>query len=327
MREFLRQIVGIHVAIGGDQHLFAAAVLHKRQVAAPFVLHPDGAKVLRLCAQHHHDLGAVQRREDVRLIGSAQLVLQRDAGEKHLEALLRELVVQLVCKHAVLRPAAAAVRLLVADEDVEGFFLLRDRKNALLNFVDRFRLCLINALLVAVGVAQRGLIVLVCEDRGELRTVHRRHALMRGRVFDILNAVAAEDKRPVRLRVGVVLVEDLLIDARRLVKVVVPAEMVRAVIEVCAAVIIEPWQRLLRAAVFAGRHGFVPADLKRPAAHFAFEDRHIIYPILSFFCCAPDVCISSRPKGATRAFNCQHYTAKTQKSQPFLCKNRRTPKS
>ena len=273
MRKFVGQVVGVHVAVGRNEHLFRA-VFDEREVTAPLVLDPDGVEILRPRAQHDHDLGRVQRREDVRLVGRAELILQRDAREEHLEALLRELVVKVVGKDAVGRAAAVLVGLLVADEHVEGLLPGRDLQNALLNLVDGVRLLLVEHALGGVGAAQRGLVVLVGKDRGILRTVDRGQALVRRGVLDILDAVAAQDERPVSLGVAAVLVENLLIDSHGLVKIVVSAEVVCAVVEVCAAVVVQTGQGLLCAAGIAHADGIAGVEFDRPAAHLALENAH-----------------------------------------------------
>ena len=56
MRKFLRQVVGIHIPVGGDQYLFAAGMLHKCEIAAPLVLYPHSVEMLRLRTEHDHDL-------------------------------------------------------------------------------------------------------------------------------------------------------------------------------------------------------------------------------------------------------------------------------
>ena len=280
MGKLLWQIVGIHIAVGGDQYLFRTAP-DQCQIATPLVLHPHGVEILRLRAQHHHDLGAVQCGEYVRLIGGTQLVLQRDAGEEHLEALLCQLVVEIGSQHAVRCPTAIGICLLVADEYIKKFFLLGNLQNALLNFVDYFSLGLVDHPLGGVGVLDGGLVVLIIENGGVLGSVHRRHALVRGRILHVLNAIAAQHQRPVRLSVGLVLVENLLIDACRLVEVVVAPEVVGAVVEVGAPVVVQLRQRLRGAAVFTHGYGLTGIDLQLSAAHFAFEDGHSYSPLLA----------------------------------------------
>ena len=273
MGKFLRQIVRIHIPIGRDQH-FLRPVFNQRQISAPLIFHPYGIKIFRSSPQHHHHLCAVQRGEYVRLIGCPQLILQRDAGEEHLEALLRQLVVQVVGQHAVRRPTAVVVRLLVADEHVEGFFLAGYFQNPFLNVVDSFGLRFIDRPLGAVRVGNGLLVVLVRKNRSELGAVDRRHTLMSGRILHVFDAVPAEHQRPIGFGVGAVLVENLLVYRHGLVVLVVAAEVVGPVVQVGPPIAVQPWQRLLRPAILAlgDAHPFL--NLQIPAAHFTFKQWH-----------------------------------------------------
>ena len=76
--EFLRQVVGIHIAIGRDQNLFSAALFYQGQIPAPLILHPDCIEILRLGSERDHHFRGIKRRKDIRLIGNAKLILQRD---------------------------------------------------------------------------------------------------------------------------------------------------------------------------------------------------------------------------------------------------------
>ena len=275
MGELLWQVVGVHVAVGGHQHL-VRTVFDQRQVAAPLVLHPHSVEVPRLRAQHHHDLCAVQRREDVGLVGRADLVLQRDAGEKDFETFLRQLVVEVRCQHAVRGPAAIGIGLLVADKHIEGLFLLRDVQYALLDLRDGVRLGLVDTLLQSVSIVQGGLVVLVRQDRGILRPVHRGHALVARRILHILDTVTAQHQRPIGLGVPAVLREDLLVDGHGLVVFVLPAEVVRPVVQVRSPVVVQFRQGLGRAAIRALRHARSLLKPQVAAAHLAFEGDHSI---------------------------------------------------
>ena len=271
VRKLLRQVVGIHVLICGNEHLFAVAVLDERKISRPLVFHPHGVEILGLCAEHYHDLGAVEGGEYVRLIGRAELVLKRDAREEHLEAFLRELMIKVICKDAVLCSSAAVIGLFVADEHIERLFFLRNRKNPLLNLVYRLSLILIKLFLIAVGIVQSGLVVIVIENRRKLSAVHGGNALVALRVFHIIDSVVAENERPIRLGVGVVLVEYLLIDSRRLVEIVVAAKMVRAVVKIRSSVVVQTGQGLLCAARVAHADGIPGVKFYCAAAHFTFE--------------------------------------------------------
>ena len=144
MGKLSREVVWIHIAVCGDQHLLAAALFYKREIAAPLILDPDCVEILWLCAENDHDFGAVKRGEDIWLIGRAELVLKGYAGEEDLESFLCKLMIEVVCKDAVLRAPTVRIGLLVADEYVEGFFLLGYGEDALLDLVDRVRFCFVD---------------------------------------------------------------------------------------------------------------------------------------------------------------------------------------
>ena len=123
MRKFFGQVIGVHITISGNEH-FLCTVFDECQIPAPFVLDPHGVEILRLCAEYDHHFGGIQRGEYVRFISCAELVFEGDAGEENLEALLRQLVVQVVCKHGILRAATVGIGLLVADKHVKRLFFL-----------------------------------------------------------------------------------------------------------------------------------------------------------------------------------------------------------
>ena len=101
-------------------------------------------------------------------------------------------MVEIGSQHAVRCPTAIGIGLLVADKYIERLFLLRDFKNALLDFVDGLGLGLVDLALSSVGILDGGLVVLIIENGGILGAVHRRHALVRGRILHVLNAIAAQ---------------------------------------------------------------------------------------------------------------------------------------
>ena len=277
--KLFRQIVRIHVPKCGNQDFFPATRLHKRQIPTPLVFHPDGVEVLRFCTEHNHDLGAVQRGEDIRFIGSTELVLQRNPGKENMKAFLYQLVVQIVGKNTVRCTSPCCVCLLIADEHIEGLFLLGDRENAFLDLIDGGCFFLIDCALIPIGMLQGRLVILIIEDRCELRPVYSGNAFMRSRILDIFNAVAAKHQRPVSLGVCRILVQNLLIQARSFVKFVVSAEMIGAVVQICPAAIIQPRQGLLCAAGIADAYGCPGFKFDRAPAHFTLEDGHNQTPL------------------------------------------------
>ena len=153
-RQCLRQIIRIHIAVARQKQL-APILFHHGQESAPFVLDPNGVKMLRLRADHDHDLRGVQRRKDIRLVFRACLIFQCDARKEHTVALLCQLVVDLLRHQTIARALTVLTGLLVAEEDVERLFILRRGKNAALHLGDLRCVFLVLAAGNAVGMLDR----------------------------------------------------------------------------------------------------------------------------------------------------------------------------
>ena len=272
-RQCLRQIIRIHIAVARQEQL-APVLFHHGQEAAPFVLDPDGVKMLRLRADHDHDLRGVQRREDIRLIFRARLIFQCDAREEYAVALLGQLVIDLLRHQAVARALAVLAGLLVAEEDVERLLILRGGENAALHLGDFGCVLLILAAGDAVGMLNCSQIVHVLQKAVEARTVARRQPFIRRRVLHIFNTEPAQRAAPVRLSVVVVLGNDPLIHGQRLVKLAAAPKVIAAVERRCPLLVIYFGQRHRAAAVFTRSKGLVRRDLNIPAAHFTFNNCH-----------------------------------------------------
>ena len=204
MGKLLRQLVSVHILVAGDEQLGAVG-LHHFQETAPFVAYPYGGEIFRLCADSEHDLCAVQSRKNAWLIRRAELILKGYCGIKDLEALVCELVVDVVCDNAV-GSAAAVIAFLVADENVVRLFLRGKGEYFLLYAVDLLRLTLINAALYRIGAADSLLVILIGDDGIKGSAVTGGNALEGGGVLDILYAEFAEDKSPVSFCIfGVIL--------------------------------------------------------------------------------------------------------------------------
>ena len=272
-RQCLRQVVRVHIAVARQKQL-ASVLFHHGQESAPFVLDPNGVKMLRLRADHDHDLRGVQRRKDIRLIFRARLILQCDAREEHAIALLGQLVIDLLRHQAVVRALAVLAGLLVAKEDVERPFILRRGKDAALHLGDLCRVLLILAAGDAVGMLDRSQIVHILQKAIEARTVARRQPFIRCRVLHIFNTEPAQRTAPVRLSVVVVLSHDALIHSQCLVKLTAAPEVIAAVKRRRPLLVVHFGQRHRAAAVFARSKSLVRRDLNIPAAHFTFNNCH-----------------------------------------------------
>ena len=272
-RQCLRQIIRVHIAVARQEQL-APVLFHHGQEAAPFIFDPDGVKMLRLCADHDHDLRGVQRREDIRLIFRARLILQCDAREEYAVALLGQLVIDLLRHQAVARALAVLAGFLVAEEDVERLLVLRGGENAALHLGDFGCVLLILAAGDAVGMLDRSQIVHILQKAVEARAVARRQPFIRCRVLHIFNTEPAQRTAPVRLSVVVVLGNDALIHSQRLVKLAAAPKVIAAVKRRCPLLIVYLRQSHRAAAVFARPKGLIRRDLNIPAAHFTFNNCH-----------------------------------------------------
>ena len=272
-RQCLRQIIRVHIAVARQEQL-APVLFHHGQEAAPFIFDPDGVKMLRLCADHDHDLRRVQRREDIRLIFRACFIFQCDAREEHAIALLGQLVIDLLRHQAVARALAILSGLLVAEEHVERLLILRGGKNAALYFGDFRCVFLVLAAGNAVGMLDRSQIVHILQKAVEARAVARRQPFIRCRVLHIFNTEPAQRTAPVRLSVVVVLGNDALIHSQRLVKLAAAPKVIAAVKRRCPLLIVYLRQSHRAAAVFARPKGLIRRDLNIPAAHFTFNNCH-----------------------------------------------------
>ena len=112
-------------------------------------------------------------------------------------------------------------------------------QNALLDLVDGLSFLLIDAALASIGILEGRFIVVVIKDGRELGTVDGRDTLVSCRIFDVLDTVTTEHNGPIGLSIGGIIVEDLFIDSHRFVEVVVSAEMVGAIIEIGASIVIQ----------------------------------------------------------------------------------------
>ena len=284
--KLLRQIIRIHAAIAGNQQTLAV-IFHQREIAAPFVLDPDGVEIFRLAADDHHHLRRVERRKNIRLVLLTELILQRDAAEKHLVALFSQTIIDLLRPLGIAGALTVFVRLLVADEDVIGLFVRGNRENVLLNISDLRRLFFIQTAALRVrSILQRSEIVVVRQDGSHLHTMAGRDALARRRVFDILDAESAQHRAPVRLRVGIILLKNFLICCDCLVKFALTAIVVRTVIAVEFLLVIRLRNGRGAAAVFTSTVCRAGGKLDVPAAHFAFDNHVFFSPYFSLFAVA-----------------------------------------
>ena len=194
-----------------------------------------------------------------------------DISKENLEALLRELVVDVLRVQAVAGALlGAVVRFLVADEHVERLLILRSGKDTALYLGDFCRVLLVLSSGDAVRVFKSGYVVHILQKAVEARAVAGGQELKGVRVLHIFDTETAQGTAPMRLGIGVILADDRLIHAECLVKFSLTAEVVAAVEPRRALVVRHLRQGHHRPAVFAGAKGLFFVDLDISAAHFAF---------------------------------------------------------
>ena len=279
MRKFFWQVVRVHASVRRYK-CFLCAVFDQRKVATPLILYPNSIKMFRSSAENNHYLGGVERSKYVRLVSYAKLIFQRNAREKDLKTFTGQLVIKLGSQYAVLRSPAVSVCFLVANEHIKGLFLLRNRKDTLLDLIDGGCLRFIYLALIAVCVGNSRFIIFVIENRCKLRAVYRRNTPAGAGIFYIFDSVAAKNNRPIRFRIGVVLVQNVFVYSHRLIKVVVATEVVGSVVKIGTTLIIELRKRLLCATIFTGGNRLGTVYFKRTTTNFTLKDSHDVPPYL-----------------------------------------------
>ena len=277
--EFVRQIVGIHIAEAGDQHL-SPVLRSKAQEAAPFVLDPYRVEVLVRRSDGKHYLRRVQSGKNIGLVLSAELILQCNAGEEHLQTLGSQRVVNILRQYGIVGTHAVIVRFLIADENVIGLLVSADRKDRIVQAVDLLRLPPIDALCCYVGIFHGEYVVFVLHKALEARPVAGRLLFARGRVVDIFNAPIAQAQSPVSLGFLREFGDKLLVQCRRLVELIIKTQPVRAIEEGHLLLVISARHCLSRPAIFAFNDLVGFDDVQITTAHFAFKCCHIYPPII-----------------------------------------------
>ena len=91
-------------------------------------------------------------------------------------------------------------------------------------------------------------------------------------VFHIFDTVPAKHERPVRFGVGVILIENLLVNAHGFIEIIISAKVIGAVVKICFSVVVQPRQSLLCTAAIAHAYRSARLELHRSAAHFTLEN-------------------------------------------------------
>ena len=127
-------------------------------------------------------------------------------------------MIYVVRKHAVLCALSAFIGFLIADKYIVRLFILRDSENTFLYLVYRLCLRLIDNFLTYIGILNSELVVLIGSDSIIGRSVTGGYTLIGRGVFNVFNAVFAQNYAPVSLRLRVVKSDNFIIYLLRLVK-------------------------------------------------------------------------------------------------------------
>ena len=280
--KLLRHVVRVHIPVAGQEQLIAVFA-HKSQETAPFVSHPHSVEIFGAGAHHNHHPGGMKGREDVGLVHRAHLILQRDTGKEHPAALLRQAVIDFLCKQGVARALAVLICFLIADEHIERLFILRNGKDTALHLCDFFRVLAVAFAGGRVCVFQRSQIVHVLKKAVEAGAVAGGQPFMRGGVLHVLDAEATQRAAPMRLGVGFVFLYDVLVHGKRFVKFADTPEVIAAVEGGRSLLIVDAGQRHGGAAAVTGADALVLGQHDVAAAHFAFDDCHWLIPPKALF--------------------------------------------
>ena len=274
-RKLLGHVVCVDILVAGNQRLFLPR-RNQRKITAPFVLDPDGVVILVIRADGEHDLRAVERREDIRLIFLTEFILQRNARKKHAVALFGQRVIDILRQNAVKRSASVFVGFLVADKDVVRLLFAGDLDNPLAQLLDLLRLVAVDLARHSVGVFARLIEVVILHHAVKRRAMAGRNFFARLGIVHILDAVFAQHKSPIGLRLGWELRDDALVNTRRLVKFAAETQTIRPREKRHLLLVIRRRDGLPAPAVFAFHHVALGYIRQIAAAHLALENRHCI---------------------------------------------------
>ena len=273
-RKLLGHIVSVDILVAGNQRLFLPR-RNQRKITAPLVLDPDGVVILVIRADGEHDLRAVERREDIRLVFLTEFILQRNARKKHAVALFGQRVIDILRQNAVKRAASVFVGFLVADKNVVGLLFAGDLDNPLAQLLDLLRLVAVNLTRHSVGVFARLIEVVILHHAVKRRAMAGRDFFARLGVIHILDAIFAQHKPPIGFRLGRELRDDAFVNARRFIKLAAETQAVCPRKKRHLLLVIRGRNGLPAAAVFALHHVALGYIRQIAAAHLAFENRHL----------------------------------------------------
>ena len=187
----LSQTVDFYIFITRNQML-VLVLGHQFQKPGPLVFYPHGVEILEVRAKHQHNLGGVQRGEDVRLVLRSRFILQGDTREERPVAFFGQGIIHILGDNTVDGTTPALVCLFVADEDVVGFLFAGDFQYTFADILNGLGLVPVepsgNGVSVLAGLIKVG----IRQDAVEGGAMASGNLLPRSRVIYVFNTIPAK---------------------------------------------------------------------------------------------------------------------------------------
>ena len=139
MRKLFRKFVCIHITVARNEK-FCSVFFHKLHKPRPLVFYPYCIKIFRFSAYDKHHLRCAECGKYVRFILCTEFVFQCYRRIKNFEALVCQLIVNVIGNCTVNRTFSVFIRLFVADKNVKRLLVLYYRKYVLLYTINRVSL-------------------------------------------------------------------------------------------------------------------------------------------------------------------------------------------
>ena len=185
-------------------------------------------------------------------------------------------MVEIVRQERFLGAFAILVSFLVANEDIERFFLVCNFKYSLLNSVNCQSFFFIKLLLLGASLRDCRFVVFIRQNGCILHSVYCGNARFCACVLDVFDSVLTKHERPIRFGVGGVFVQKLLVKRLRLIKFVVSAQVICSIEKNSSLFAFKLRNRLLRAAINTPSDRFHPLNnFKFATAIFTFKIKNV----------------------------------------------------
>lgn len=191
---------------------------HQFQKPRPLVFYPRGVEILEARTKHQHNLGGVQRGEDVWLLLRSQFILQGDTREERPVAFFGQGIIHILGDNTVDGTTPAFVCLFVADEDVVGFLFAGDFQYTFADILNGLGLVPVEPLGDGVSVLAGLIKVGILQDAVEGRAMASGNLLPRSRVIYVFNTIPAKHQPPIGFRFLGKVRHNALIHPRRFIE-------------------------------------------------------------------------------------------------------------